>query len=143
MKYVKSKVEERKRLLGLVVPQVGPQVASPDKTEADLSHNIVISKKRMKELATFLVKCESCNEYSHNIEIITNGADVALSIKCELCDAILYYDPPVSIGKYNENTLSMVCNAITTGGMYSRYCEIAASLKTKPVHEKVFYEMRD
>lgn len=94
-------------------------------------------------IAAAPVWCENCSISFHNIEIKTTTVDIAASIICESCNAVLYLEPPASIDKYNENTLAIICSSISTGRMYSGYCDTALTLKTNPVYEKAFYDMRD
>lgn len=141
-KEVRSKVDERKRLLASVTAR--DESAAKDEKDKDASSNIVISVSRLKDL--FLKEstwCENCRTTSHNIKLKPRGADVDVSVVCETCGAVLYCDPAPKIGKYNENTLSMVYNSITSGGMYTWYRNIALALRTKPLHEKAYYEIRD
>lgn len=141
-KEVRSKVEERKRLLALVT--ASDVSAAKHETNKDSSTNIVISVSRLKDL--FLEEsmwCENCSTTSHNIKVKPRGADVDVSVVCESCGAVLYCDPAAKIGKYHENAVSLVYNSITSGGMYTWYRNIAVALKTKPLHEKAYYEIRD
>lgn len=136
-------MEERKHLLASTTysDMVAAEQGEKDK---DSDTNIVISVRRMEDLfAAVSVSSDTCGTTCHDIDVEPRRADGDVSVICEFCGSVLYSDPAARIGKYHENTLTMVHNSITTGGMYTGYCNAAVAVKTKPVHEKAFYEIKD